>query len=58
MVVTSHDVPSAIDMADRVAMLHGGRIVAVAASAAIRDLDNDVVRHFICGKPLGEDDAP
>jgi phospholipid/cholesterol/gamma-HCH transport system ATP-binding protein len=50
-VMVSHEIPEIFEIADRVAMLHEGRIVAVGAPAAIQGSDNRVVRQFILGEP-------
>jgi phospholipid/cholesterol/gamma-HCH transport system ATP-binding protein len=50
-VMVSHEIPEIFEIADRVAMLHDGRIVEVGAPAAIQGSDNRVVRQFILGEP-------
>jgi len=50
-VVISHDLDSAFRIADRVAMLHRGRIVACAPPAEFRELDIDPVRRFLRAEP-------
>lgn len=50
-VMVSHEIPEIFDIADRVAMLHEGRIVAIGPPAAIQASDNGVVRQFIRGEP-------
>jgi len=50
-VMVSHEIPEIFEIADRVAMLHEGRIVEVGAPAVIQGSDNPVVRHFIRGEP-------
>ena len=50
-VVISHDLDSAFRIADRVAMLHKGRIVACAPPAEFRELENDIVRRFLRAEP-------
>ena len=52
MVVT-HDMASAYTVADRIGMLHGGRIVEIGAPDQIRNTDNPVVRQFIEGRTEG-----
>jgi phospholipid/cholesterol/gamma-HCH transport system ATP-binding protein len=54
-VMVSHEIPEIFEIADRVAMLHEGRIVEVGPPAAIQASDNRIVRHFIRGEP---EDAP
>ena len=53
-VVISHDLDSAFRIADRVAMLHGGRLVACAPPAEFRRSDHPAVRRFLEADPAGE----
>jgi phospholipid/cholesterol/gamma-HCH transport system ATP-binding protein len=55
-VVISHDLDSAFRMADRVAMLYKGRIVACAATEEFKALTLDPVRRFLTADP--GDDVP
>ena len=48
-VMVSHELPEIFDIADRVAMLHEGTIVAVGRPEEIRASANPVVRQFIRG---------
>ena len=50
-VVVSHEIPEIFDIADTVAMLHEGRIVATGPPAAIRESADRVVRQVIRGEP-------
>src|SRR5467141_622967 len=50
-VMVSHEIPEIFDLADTVAMLHEGRIVAVGPPAAIQSSPNPVVQHFSHGEP-------
>ncbi len=50
-VMVSHEIPEIFEIADRVAMLHEGRIVEVGPPEAIQHSDNRVVRQFIRGEP-------
>ena len=50
-VMVSHEIPEIFEIADRVAMLHDGRIVEVGPPAAIQGSTNRVVRQFIRGEP-------
>ena len=46
-VAVTHDLHSAHKIADRIAMMHEGKIVAVGTPAEIRRLDSPMVREFI-----------
>jgi len=46
-VVVSHDVPSVFRIADRIAMIHGGTIIAHGTPDQVRASDNPHVREFI-----------
>jgi phospholipid/cholesterol/gamma-HCH transport system ATP-binding protein len=50
-VMVSHEIPEIFDIADRVAMLHEGRIVETGPPAALQASENPIVRHFIRGEP-------
>lgn len=50
-VMVSHEIPEIFEIADLVAMLHEGRIVAVGPPAAIQQSTDPVVRQFIRGEP-------
>ena len=49
--IVSHEIPEIFEIADRVAMLHEGRIVEEGPSDAIQASVNPVVRQFIRGEP-------
>jgi phospholipid/cholesterol/gamma-HCH transport system ATP-binding protein len=49
--VVSHEIPEIFEIADRVAMLHEGRIVEVGPPEAIQASQQRVVRQFIRGEP-------
>jgi phospholipid/cholesterol/gamma-HCH transport system ATP-binding protein len=49
--VVTHDMTSAYRVADRIAMLHQGRIRFVGTPEEIRAVDDPVVRGFVEGKP-------
>jgi len=57
-VMVSHELPEIFEIADRVAMLHEGRIVETGAPAAIQASTNPVVRQFIRGDVEGALPAP
>lgn len=52
-VVVTHDMRSAYKVADRIAMLYNGKIVAVGTPDEIRSSQNPVVRQFIEGAAVG-----
>ena len=52
-VVVTHDMVSAYKVADRIAMLYGGRIVQTGTPDEIRSADDPVVRQFIEGRMEG-----
>ncbi len=49
----THDIDAAFKMADRVAMLYGGRIIASGTPEEIRGASNQVVQQFIGGRAHG-----
>lgn len=52
-VVVSHEVPGIFEIASRVAMLHAGELLAVAAPDAFQASANPVVQQFIAGRLEG-----
>lgn len=52
-VAVTHDMNSAYKIADRIAMLHEGRIIEEGTPAQIKDSFNPVVQQFIQGKAEG-----
>jgi len=50
-VMVSHEIPEVFELADRVGMLHEGRIVEIGPPAAIQSSQNPIVRQFIRGEP-------
>jgi phospholipid/cholesterol/gamma-HCH transport system ATP-binding protein len=50
-VMVSHEIPEIFEIADRVGMLHEGRIVEQGPPAAIQESANPIVRQFIRGDP-------
>ena len=59
-VTITHDMTSAFRVADRIAMLHGGKIIALAPPEEFKQLDDRRVQQFIHGEtdgPLIEDRA-
>lgn len=56
-VVITHDMVSANKVADRMAMLHGGRIIEVGTPEVIRSSRHEIIRQFIGGKSEGAIEA-
>ena len=52
-IVITHDMVSAQKVADRIAMLYGGKIIAVGAPDEIRNSADPVVRQFLLGRADG-----
>ena len=52
-VIISHDVKGAFQLADRIAMLHQGRIETQGTPDEMRDDPNPVVRQFLAGSSQG-----
>lgn len=52
-IVVTHDMASAYRIADRIAMLHAGRIAAVGTPEEIRSSPNPIVQQFITGNTQG-----
>ncbi|MCC7384411.1 MAG: ATP-binding cassette domain-containing protein [Deltaproteobacteria bacterium] len=52
-IVVSHDLTSILGVADRIAMLHSGRVHFVGTPAAIRACADPVVQQFVDGSPEG-----
>lgn len=60
-VTITHNLGSAFRIADRIAMLHGGKILAIAEPEAFRQLEDPRIRQFLDGRahgPLTDDDHP
>jgi len=52
-VAITHDMHSAYKIADRIAMLYEGKIIAVGAPDEIKNSDNEIVKQFITGSVTG-----
>ncbi len=52
-ITVTHDMTSAYKIADRIAMLHEGRIVFDGAVEDVKGTENPYVQQFICGKAEG-----
>jgi phospholipid/cholesterol/gamma-HCH transport system ATP-binding protein len=52
-VVVTHDLASAYKVADRIAMLHDGKIIFSGTPEEVRNTDNAVVRQFVEGRAEG-----
>lgn len=52
-VVVTHDMNSVFRIADRIAMLHKGKILQVGTPDEIRDTKDEIVKQFITGSPEG-----
>ena len=52
-VLVSHNLASLQRVADRAALLHGGRFLATASLAELDESDNPAVRQFLSGSPEG-----
>jgi phospholipid/cholesterol/gamma-HCH transport system ATP-binding protein len=57
MVTITHAMESAFRIADRVAMLHDGRIIALAPPDEFRTLPDPYIQKFLKGEPLEEEVA-
>lgn len=52
-VVVTHDMTSAYKVADRIAMLHEGRIIGMGTPEEIKTTSNPIIRQFISGSAKG-----
>ena len=52
-VAVTHDMVSAYKIADKIAMLYGGKIIEVGSPGAIKSTNNPIVRQFISGDTQG-----
>ncbi len=57
MVTITHDMKSAFRIADRIAMLRNGQIIADAVPDAFRSLADPFIQKFLAGEPLDEEVA-
>jgi len=56
-IAVTHDMVSAYKIADRIAMMYGGKIVAVGTPAEIRESQDPVIQQFINGRAEGPIDV-
>lgn len=54
-IVVTHDMHSAFKIADRIVMLHEGRVVYDGSSHAILEEENPIVRRFVMGEASEQD---
>lgn len=52
-VTITHDMMSAYKIADKIAMLYKGKIIAVGTPDEIKNTDNPIVRQFVTGSSVG-----
>jgi phospholipid/cholesterol/gamma-HCH transport system ATP-binding protein len=52
-VVVTHEMQSAFRIADRMAMLHQGRIIEIGTPDEIKNSKNEIIQQFITGSPDG-----
>jgi phospholipid/cholesterol/gamma-HCH transport system ATP-binding protein len=52
-IVVTHDLASAYKVADRIAMLHDGKIIFTGTPDDVRNTDNPIVRQFVEGRAEG-----
>lgn len=52
-VVVSHDIPTIKRVANRIAMIHRGRIIAIGTVEEMEQTDNAIVRQFMSGSSEG-----
>lgn len=52
-VVVAHDVPTIKRVANRIAMLHGGKIIAIGSAEEMENSDDPAVRQFMSGSTEG-----
>jgi phospholipid/cholesterol/gamma-HCH transport system ATP-binding protein len=57
-IVVSHDLPSIMTIADRVAFLYQGRVHCIATPASLAATDDPIVHQFISGTSTGPMETP
>jgi phospholipid/cholesterol/gamma-HCH transport system ATP-binding protein len=57
-VTITHDLKSAYRLADRIAMLYGGRVLLCDAPEKLRESDDPIVQQFVQGRALGPMSIP
>lgn len=56
-IVVSHSIASIFRISDKIAMIHGGEVLATGTPDQIKNCDNPIVRQFIEGKSHGPIDV-
>jgi len=56
-VVVTHDMVSAYKIADRIAMMYGGKIIAVGSAQEIKESQDPFVQQFVTGRAVGPIDV-
>ena len=56
-ILVTHDMESTFVAADRIAMLAGGKIIAVGGVDEMRHSENPIVKGFINGEAVSEEEA-
>ena len=49
-ITVTHDMQSAFKIANRIVMLHEGKIIIDGSPDQIKNTDNDIVRRFVLGE--------
>ena len=52
-VIVTHDMSSVFRIADRIAMLHKGKVLEIGTKEEIQNSTNEYVKQFITGSPDG-----
>jgi len=57
MVIVTHEISSAFAIADRIAMVHKGRLLFCGTPEEMRNSESELVRKFLGGSPHSEDET-